>query len=200
MFALVVAALLFLSLPQSALSCYVSADTCDECRCSIYVGPFPKLEYYERPPEELKVIEYGEVTPRRCRDNYVADIESDCKRACTSRCSGDMQNAALLCNKDGGTFDSKARTFRCFSDVQYCSGKEPGPGTVLSVTTVNGCKKTCTCPVPGLYDVMRGSCVKAAGCATVPGMPNGDKGGGYFATAGKLYRNVPGAVCRASLI
>ena len=193
MFAYVIAALLFFSSPQSAVS--QTAPVCSNaCKCSIYVDKTIQQPY------RYEIINYG-VLAEYCSGQEEQVLVPLCNSACASRCSGDMRNATLLCNKYGGTFDSLARTFQCYWEVQrYANSKVPNPSGALSRTTVNGCKKTCTCPVPALYDVIRGSCVKPAGCAAVPGMPNGDKGGGYFATAGKLYRNVPGAVCRASLI
>lgn len=56
--------------------------------------------------------------------------------------------------------------------------------------------KTCACP-EGWYDKNRQSCVVGVGCP-VSGMPDGDKGGGFFAWRGTLFRDVPGAECNVS--
>lgn len=50
----------------------------------------------------------------------------------------------------------------------------------------------CYCP-RGQYSSTRGLCVVTV--CTVPGMPDGDKGGGYFASQGALYADVPGTEC-----
>lgn len=47
----------------------------------------------------------------------------------------------------------------------------------------------CACPEGAWWDDNRNSCV--TGACDVPGMPDGDKGGGYFAWEGTLYQDVP---------
>ncbi len=57
---------------------------------------------------------------------------------------------------------------------------------------------TCKCPEGHWYDNNRQSCVTTA-CESVPGLPDGDKGGGYFAWSGHLFIDTPGADCGEDL-
>ena len=52
----------------------------------------------------------------------------------------------------------------------------------------------CTCAAGNWYDANRGSCV--TGAYTVKGMPDGDKGGGYFAWQGSLFVNTACVPCK----
>lgn len=51
----------------------------------------------------------------------------------------------------------------------------------------------CNCSPGHWWDANRKSCV--TGACKVPGMPDGDKGGGYFAWQGNLFINTPCAPC-----
>ncbi|MEM7049183.1 MAG: hypothetical protein AAF604_05965 [Acidobacteriota bacterium] len=123
--------------------------------------------------------------------------ESEKKRKCSKRCSelcrdafGDTQN---LCEQFGRPMSpDEVDRLGCFSvvgaddndnnkwdyDGRPCAGFE-------------GCTVECDCPPGTWYDPNRGSCVR--GACPVPGMPNGDKGGGFFAWQGQLYQDVAGA-------
>lgn len=57
------------------------------------------------------------------------------------------------------------------------------------------CYPKCDCGSGAWFDVNRDSCVTGA-CGTVPGMPDGDKGGGYFAWQNNLFKNVPCTPCQ----
>jgi hypothetical protein len=52
----------------------------------------------------------------------------------------------------------------------------------------------CPCQDGHWYDANRKSCVTGTGCK-VPGMPNGDKGGKYFAWDGNLFLDTPCRSC-----
>jgi hypothetical protein len=54
------------------------------------------------------------------------------------------------------------------------------------------CLQVCDCPQGTWYDANRSSCVTTA-CQNVTGIPDGDKGGGYFAWQGTLFKNMSGA-------
>ena len=136
-----------------------------------------------------RLIDFGSVARFR-------DLESGkkrkCSEACSKRCASDLANPAKLCQKIGKDFNNSSK-IGCFSVVGHKDSKNntwdydgrPRPFQ---------CSSCCTCE-RGWYDKNRRSCVEGTGCA-VPGMPNGSKGGGYFAWDQKLFRNIPGARCQ----
>ena len=176
-----------------------SADAAPEhCECRMGAVDWDSIDiegFYGR-----VIKNYGRLASY---ESWQPNMIVNCESYCRSLCGRDIKNGTLICNKIGENFNNLIISQRiyCYSVFgREFDGIVQGVVTRLHYSQIKGCKKTCSCPVPALYDVTRRSCVKAAGCATVPGMPNGDKGGGYFATAGKLYKNVPGAVCRVSVI
>src|SRR5436309_5724684 len=69
--------------------------------------------------------------------------------------------------------------------------EKPAVGQVspdtIPVSQAPGC---CVCPQGSSYDPKRGSCVKIV-CRELRGLPDGDKGGGFFALNGNLWENIP---------
>src|SRR5205807_7334075 len=55
----------------------------------------------------------------------------------------------------------------------------------LPISRPPGC---CVCPEGSSYNAERKSCIKSV--CTVKGMPDGDKGGGFFALHGTIFENV----------
>ena len=144
------------------------------------------------------LINYGTVANYKILDSQK---QFKCKAACAKRCSADIRNAKFLCNTLGGDFDNSAKSIGCFSVL----GSSNTVDTVWDYddrATLNGCKKACTCPQNqwNWYDVNRVSCVTGAGCSKLMGIPNGDKGNGFFAWDNALYQDVPGAVCTVAVI
>lgn len=136
-----------------------------------------------------KLIDYGAVAKYR-------DLESGkkrkCSQACSRRCAKDLGNAQLLCSKIGGDYSDRGK-LGCFSVVGARDSLNNTWDYDGRPTNFPGCSKCCTCP-EGWFDKNRNSCVTGTNCK-VPGMPNGDKGGGYFAWDQNLFLNLPGADC-----
>lgn len=89
--------------------------------------------------------------------------------------------------------NAQPANFSCQSGA-FTSGESPRPINANTVPSKASTRcRSCTCP-RGWFDPNRNSCV--IGMCDVPGMPNGDKGGGYFAWGGKLFRDIPGLDCR----
>lgn len=65
---------------------------------------------------------------------------------------------------------------------------------IAAVSAFAQASAPCECSPGHWYDQNRKSCV--TGACKVPGMPDGDKGGGYFAWQGNLFINTPCAPCR----
>ncbi|MCH9648299.1 MAG: hypothetical protein K0U98_08675 [Deltaproteobacteria bacterium] len=116
-----------------------------------------------------------------------------CSEACAKRCAGDIADHQKLCSWIGTDFD-QVDTLGCFSVV----GRRDNPNNTWDFdgrpAPFAGCSRCCTCP-RGHYNKKRKTCAIDAGCK-VPGMPIGDKGGGYFAWDQKLFVDIPGARCR----
>lgn len=132
-----------------------------------------------------ELLGYGAVESYRDTES---GKKAKCSRACSARCAEDINNFGLLCSKLG---PSPARpNIGCFSVV----GAKDNPNNTWDYDArpagFRGCEKICECP-RGWYDKTRDSCVVGADCK-VPGMPNGDKGGGYFAWDQALFIDIPG--------
>lgn len=135
-----------------------------------------------------RIIDYGSVD--RFRDTETGK-KRKCSEACSKRCAADLGNPEKLCSEIGKDFNNSGKV-GCFSVVGAKDSKNntwdydgrPRPFS---------CSRCCECD-RGWYDKNRRSCVE--GRCDVPGMPNGDKGGGYFAWDQKLFQNVRGARCQ----
>lgn len=113
----------------------------------------------------------------------VARKKRECSARCTELSRNDAQrfnDDAWLCRQLNRDYDGAITAYSAIGTLRY--------------ETANGrkvqCKRCCDCP-DGWYDRTRQSCV--TGACDVPGMPNGDKGGGYFAWQAKLFKDIPGA-------
>jgi hypothetical protein len=142
-----------------------------------------------------KLVDYGSVTDFR-------DTESGKKRRCSEACAGtcaaDLADPARLCQKiDRPLTAAEASKVGCFSVV----GHKDSPNNTWDYdgrpsSAFQGCEHRCDCPGGTWYDPNRRSCVTGVDCP-VKGMPNGDKGGGFFAWEEILYLDRPGATdCR----
>ena len=131
-----------------------------------------------------ELIDYGAV------DSY-QDLESNkkakCSEACSKRCASDINDFALLCSKLGRSYSGD--DIGCFSVVGAKDNANNTWDYDGRPSNFPGCISTCDCP-RGWFDPNRDSCV--IGACDVPGMPNGDKGGGYFAWDQKLFMDIPG--------
>ena len=187
MFAFV--ALLFIAAAHSASAIFGFPTSEARCACMIAIP-------------QVKLLQSYSVGRTYNATESFSKAESMCDADCTSMCANSLLNGANLCRLIDGNFDNSDKRVGCYSTLATGTGYNilVHPFNLNLNATINGCKKTCTCPAPAQYDVIRASCVKAAVCTTVPGMPDGGKGGGYFARAGKLYVDVPGSVCKVSAL
>lgn len=91
--------------------------------------------------------------------------------------------------------DTGGQSRSVYADTTVRGLRKSRDGWARSTLGVS-CIRMCDCPPGKWYDSNRKSCVTTA-CQNTGGIPNGDKGGGYFAWQGILYKNVPGATnCR----
>lgn len=65
--------------------------------------------------------------------------------------------------------------------------RAPAPSDLRPTEGPGGCR----CADGHWYDQNRKSCVTGTGCPKLSNMPDGDKGGGYFAWQGNLFINTP---------
>lgn len=133
-----------------------------------------------------KLIDYGEVG--RYQDTE-SNKKRKCSTACAARCAMDLHDPERLCSKAGRPVPAAAKV-GCFSVV----GAKDNPNNTWDYdghpSGFRGCQRTCSCS-RGWYDANRDSCVTGA-CESVPGMPNGSKGGGYFAWNETLFVDISG--------
>lgn len=132
-----------------------------------------------------KLISYGKV------DDY-RDTESGkkrkCSEACSQACAADLADPVALCRGIGKPLGAGAASkVGCFSVV----GHKDSPNNTWDYdgrpsSAFRGCERRCDCPGGQWYDARRERCVTGAGCE-VEGLPNGDKGGGFFAWENVLY-------------
>lgn len=138
-----------------------------------------------------KIIDYGVITDYPSGKPHKQRL---CALECSKKCASDIGNNALLCQKIGGNFNNDVnRPVGCFSQVGRHDFNNNKWDSDNLPKEFKGCKSGCSCAV-GWYDVNRKSCVVGAGCS-VSGMPNGDKGGGYWVWDGKMYVDKAGANC-----
>ena len=117
------------------------------------------------------------------------DKEGKCSTACSARCAVDLQNPDRLCQAAGHPIPANAK-IGCFSVVGASDNDNNTWDYDGRPSRFPGCRKTCSCP-RGWYDANRDSCVTGA-CENVKGLPNGNKGGGYFAWNETLFLDIPG--------
>lgn len=124
-----------------------------------------------------------------------ADVrkKAKCAKACSKRCAADIADHQKLCNWIGKDFNHVGK-IGCFSVVGERDNENNTWDFDGRPAPFPGCSRCCDCP-KGWYAKNRKSCAIDAGCK-VPGMPNGDKGGGYFAWDQKLFMDIPGDRCQ----
>lgn len=112
------------------------------------------------------------------------------REQCLTACKVDLVSAGQICNRLGAAFE-KSVEFGCF----YKSDGSPIELLLQSPPDFYGCTEVCECPEGKWYEDFRQHCVEPTGMA-VPQMPNGDKGGGYYAKDEYLFRATSKASCR----
>jgi len=115
------------------------------------------------------------------------DKRRDCNDLCAEAAADDAahwNNDEWLCAQIGGPFDGYVTAY---------AGIGTGKYSIANQRKVR-CRRCCDCPEGTWFDANRDSCVTGAGC-DVEDLPNGDKGGGFFAWDGHLFVDVPGGDC-----
>lgn len=117
----------------------------------------------------------------------------DCSRRCSEVCRDALGDSAEICSRIGRPLSaSEVANLGCFSVVgadDNDNNKWDYDGRPCA--GFNGCERVCQCPPGSSYSSPRGSCVTPQ--CPAPGIPNGDKGGGYSAVGGQLFLDVAGA-------
>lgn len=112
------------------------------------------------------------------------------REQCLAVCKADADSAKQICNRLGTTYVNKVE-FGCF----YKSGSNPTELLLKAPSNFYGCTEVCECLEGGWYEEFRHHCVEPTGIA-VANMPNGDKGGGYYAKDEYLFKSTGKAACR----
>lgn len=166
----------------TALSSVPAAASC-QCACQVAIDPDRSGD----PSIPDALITYPrQDLPAWERCWFRSLKEAKCQRACADLARADQDrfgNDAWLCDRVGKDFDGEVTAYAALDG----RGFQPAASRPLSCTTC------CECP-DGTYDRERKSCVTGVDCET-PGLPDGDKGGGYFAREESLFRDLPGAEC-----
>jgi hypothetical protein len=139
------------------------------------------------------ITSYGDLVPNK---------QQKCSQACATVAanSGLLSNNQALCNLAGRPVSAgEAATVGVYSLVGAGDWGNNVWDADGKPTNFKGCDRKCTCP-KGWYDENRRSCAIGALCDKVPGMPDGDKGGGYWAWHGILFMDIAGANCLLSPI
>lgn len=169
----------------------LSSNAYAEKTCWCWIGPKGKTPGWISQGEPVKVVDFGGIKTFK---NLESNKVQKCSQACAewAKNSGLLGNNQALCNKIGRPVSSdEAAKLYVFSMVgagDVANNVWDADGAPLGF---KGCTRKCACP-NGWYDANRQSCVIGA-CDHVAGISNGDKGGGYFAWNGTLYKDVPGA-------
>jgi len=131
-----------------------------------------------------EVIDYGQLKQWGNCTVQAKKKEEECNHLCSVKAASDGErylNDAWWCSTLNRPFDGWVTAYSHIGTRRW---------NAVHKRQVK-CVKSCKCP-QGWYDPNRDSCVTGTDC-DVPGMPDGDKGGGYFAWHEDLFLNIPGA-------
>ena len=171
------AAMILISLAAPA----VVAAKCN-CFCSVSLDPAYNAK--GTPPGEVFTLDERPALKEWETCFPVNPKEEKCRSACAAASAVDMDrynNDQWWCRTLARPFDQEITLYSKIGDMKW---RAAGKRRVQ-------CKRCCDCP-RGIYDPARNSCADRIACAA-PGLPDGDKGGGYSAVGGQLFVDVPGA-------
>ncbi|HEX8472671.1 MAG TPA: hypothetical protein VF666_01435 [Pyrinomonadaceae bacterium] len=167
--------------------------------CWCWIGPQGGNGWVNQ-GDPVKWIDFGGVASYPNITSY--NKKQKCSEACATKATEwfSSNNSQSLCNLINRPVSTEEATkIGAFSLVGAGDWGNNVWDYDAKPINFKGCTRKCNCP-KGWYDENRRSCVTGALCDKVPNMPDGDKGGGYWAWHGILFMDIAGGNCLLSPI